>query len=227
MILTSLWYGVNASNQPTPVVQHHSIISIIQNKIMSTSIYYYYDYLPPLFLLLLAMALLVAPSQCLLTNPAMTTPTHRNSNLLSNRNYSPSFRTSLSFRNSQTKNNNNNNPNSNTALHLTFFDNFLHPYGVSPQNSTNNNNNNNHYDNYEDDDNNNNFFLSLLLPKYRSPEELKSQSLEEFQRARLEQQLRVMRNEKKKRQQQQWMKRMNYTNNDNTSNNIGIENTNN
>ena len=38
----------------------------------------------------------------------------------------------------------------------------------------------------------------MTTPVEVTPEELKSQSLEEFQRARLEQQLRVMRNERQK-----------------------------
>ena len=104
--------------------------------------------------------------------------------------------------------------NSKTALHYSFFDNFLHlPYGVSPNNHTNDDDDDDDADNYYSKrgggTNNNqkeggkreeeNYLLSLLLPKYFTPEEIKSQSLEEFQRARLEQQLRVMRKDKKQK----------------------------
>ena len=66
---------------------------------------------------------------------------------------------------------------SSTALNM-FFDNFLHPYGVTSKNQTN----------YPEEENH---LLSLLLPKYRSREELRSRSKEEFQRRRLERQLKT------------------------------------
>ena len=162
---------------------------------MSTSFY-----LPPLLLLVL-----VAPSQCLLTHPTTTTTNRQNLQ------YRKSIIQPLSFSSSASAARNSPNSNKNTALHL-FFDNFLHPYGVSPNNHTNGDDDDDIIHNYnyfgrkskknkngnkkkEEDEN---YLLSLLLPKYRTPEELKSQSVEEFQRARLEQQLRVMRNEKQK-----------------------------
>eukprot|EP00984_Skeletonema_dohrnii_P001114 scaffold348_cov151-Skeletonema_dohrnii-CCMP3373.AAC.9 len=155
----------------------------------------------------LLLLVLVAPSQCLLTHPTTT-------NNRQNLQYRKAIIQPLSFSSRANSASAARSPNSNknTALHL-FFDNFLHPYGVSPNNHTNGDDDDDIIHNYnyfgrksnknkkgsnkkkEEDEN---YLLSLLLPKYRTPEELKSQSVEEFQRARLEQQLRVMRNEKQK-----------------------------
>jgi len=157
----------------------------------------------------LLLLVLVAPSQSLLTHPTTTTTNNRQ-----NLQYRKSIIQPLSFssRASSASAARSPNSNKNTALHL-FFDNFLHPYGVSPNNHTNGDDDDDIIHNYnyfgrkskkkkngnkkkEEDEN---YLLSLLLPKYRTPEELKSQSVEEFQRARLEQQLRVMRNEKQQK----------------------------
>eukprot|EP00985_Skeletonema_marinoi_P015150 scaffold7756_cov131-Skeletonema_marinoi.AAC.1 len=156
----------------------------------------------------LLLLVLVAPSQCLLTHP--TTTTNNRQNLQCRKSIIQPL--SFSSRASSASAARSPNSNKNTALHL-FFDNFLHPYGVSPNNHTNGDDDDDdiihNYNSFgrkskknkngnkkkEEDEN---YLLSLLLPKYRTPEELKSQSVEEFQRARLEQQLRVMRNEKQK-----------------------------
>jgi len=82
---------------------------------------------------------------------------------------------------------------SRTALHL-FFDKFLHPYGISPSN-------NNDHDNNDDDGDLKNQsssveLLNALLPRIQTKED-KSRVIQGFQRARLDEQLRLSKKRKR------------------------------